>query len=663
VRAAVLLILLAACGDNIRGNLVITSDPAWEPALRELVDNTQDPGLTFGDAGAEAYRIDVVDDATIPSEGYQLERSGDDLRVHAHDLLGAQYGAAAALEAYGFRFRHPADPYIPRAPALGDVDTAVHQPAVRVRGFQFHTLHPIEPYFAFWEPGDQNLVDAKRIIDWVVKNRGNYIQWCGLDNIDDPAAHDTWQPYTAQLIDYAHSRGVRVGLNAELFSVGNLQQAYDLANPMLATPIPEQVAAKLPEVLQGNSWDVLAISFGEFFDEDPDTFISTVNAVAAALRTQAPGIEMHAIVHVGATQNVTYMGRDLLYYFLVQYADPTIVPDIHTVMFYNMFQGAHGAYQHQNFDEHKQYLEERMGANEKVGYFPEDAYWVAFDDSVPQYYPLYATSRWTDLHDVTAEAGPLDAQYLFSSGWEWGYWLHDVVALRSSYELGASADALIAEQYAPDLAAAAPIVSQLAQLQTDDVMIGELAPYLGGRDSAIDGGRAAGIISQPDRITFDDMKADATKVATIQNTVLPAMSAYADALDGIASTLAAAKLDDSRWSREIADGLDVDRLRARFVLAAYGAAATKLSGGDPSTDYAQAGALYADAQALMKTHDADLHDLHGTRLVSKVQNSTFYQFGYLYMADTLCYWRRELLQVGQLVGDPAAGIEPNCVFP
>ena len=47
---------------------------------------------------------------------------------------------------------------------------------------------------------------------------------------------------------------------------------------------------------------------------------------------------------------------------------------------------------------------------------------------------------------------------------------------------------------------------------------------------------------------------------------------------------------------------------------------------------------------------ADLHDTHHRRLVDKTPNHTFYQFGYLYMADTLCYWQRELDQAGTILG-------------
>ena len=61
----------------------------------------------------------------------------------------------------------------------------------------------------------------------------------------------------------------------------------------------------------------------------------------------------------------------------------------------------------------------------------------------------------------------------------------------------------------------------------------------------------------------------------------------------------------------------------------------------------------------MHRRDGDLHDTHGKRLVDETTNQTTYQFGYLYMADTLCYWNRELMQVRSILGDSrthAAGV-------
>src|SRR5262249_20598663 len=160
--------------------------------------------------------------------------------------------------------------------------------------------------------------------DWVIKNRGNYLQWVLLQDILDPARAAEWSAFTRQVIDDAHARGLRVGVNVELFGHSDLQQAFDLVDSD-TDPVPPQIAQRLP-IITGLPWDVYDLSFGEFFDADPQAFIDGVNQVASQLRTLAPAAELHATVHVGSGQRVTYMGQDIPYYFLVKFADPTIVP-------------------------------------------------------------------------------------------------------------------------------------------------------------------------------------------------------------------------------------------------------------------------------------------------------------------------------------------------
>ena len=88
--------------------------------------------------------------------------------------------------------------------------------------------------------------------------------------------------------------------------------------------------------------------------------------------------------YVGKDLQVTYEGEDYIYYLLAQFANPEITPWVHSVMFYNLYDSAGGAYHHDYFTEHREYLESKIENGEKVAYFPESAYWVAFDNLVPQ---------------------------------------------------------------------------------------------------------------------------------------------------------------------------------------------------------------------------------------------------------------------------------------
>ncbi len=663
-----ILFLLGACGDNVRGNIAITVDPQWEDAVREMVALTPYSGLRVGSEDGD-FQIVIEDDPAIPREGFQLALEGDVIRVRAHDLLGAQYGASAALESLGFRFRHPFNTYVPRAPELGTVDTVLHQPQIRVRGFQLHTLHPIEGYFAVWEPGKGSLDDAKRIIDWTVKNRGNFLQWVSLDNILQEQYFEGWKAHTQEIIAYAHRRGVRVGLNIQLFGAANLQLSYDLVDEE-AQPIGPQIEERLGPITQDLAFDVYTLSFGEFFNAESESFIDSINEVWARLAPKAPQAEMHTLIHVGEEQKVTYMGEEMIYYFLAQFADDAIIPDVHTVMFYNLFEDANGAYQHETFGEHRAFLQERMCAGKRGSYQPETAYWVAFDNSVPLYFPLYVHSRLLDLELLQAPegaCGTLDQHYLFSTGWEWGYWLNDVTALRASYELQTAEDA-IRDAYAPDLGApAADLVSRMMNVQHEYVLEGALTGYLVGRDAVIDLGRSLPepIISQPDRVTFDRLvRPDSTGRPEVEQ-MLVTLGRYAEELEDLESAIRKLDLPDSRWARELRDGFAVNRIRARFVEALYEATLAHLDGDAAAVadGEARAADLVAEAKKVVLGRHGDLHDTHGRRLLDKTPNQTFYQFGYLYFADQLCYWERERIEVGKITGSVGDDVvTPSCFF-
>ena len=87
---------VAACGDNVRGDVTVDPGP-WGFAVGELVSMTPYGGLSIGTGGA--FGIAVVDDDAVPLEGYRVEPdAANHWTVHAHDVLGAQYGVAGALE-------------------------------------------------------------------------------------------------------------------------------------------------------------------------------------------------------------------------------------------------------------------------------------------------------------------------------------------------------------------------------------------------------------------------------------------------------------------------------------------------------------------------------------------------------------------------------------
>ena len=116
-----------------------------------------------------------------------------------------------------------------------------------------------------------------------------------------------------------------------------------------------------------------------------------------------------------------------------------------------------------------------------------------------------------------------------------------------------------------------------------------------------------------------------------------------------------------RWLSEVRDGVAIDLARTRFAEANYRAALAFADGGTDGGWLARADAALADARAVVDIRHAHLHALDRTPLISRHRNSTLYGFGYLYMAQTLCYWNRERAQIRNLIlhtADP----DPGCAL-
>jgi hypothetical protein len=593
---------------------------------------------------------------------YRLESQGTTYRVTG-DRLGAQVGLAHVLEEFGVRFFSPFSTYVPASlvdGAQGVVfDGTMHAPEMSERGVQLHILHTIEALYALWMPSPSHRDRAKAITDWLVKSRVNLMTWTGLDDITrDPETADAWRLHTAAIVDYAHRRGLRAGIGVQIFGSSNLQKAYDLV-PMTGTDEENRASmrARFELLFDGVEWDHVTFSFGEFSGKSPSVFLSSLNLAQETLQEVSPGTTASSVIHVGNYEDlyVEYEGETYLYYLLAQFADPSIVPWVHTVMYYNLFDDAGGAYLHDDFGDHRELLLSRLAQGLPVGYFPETAYWVAFDNSVPTYLPLYMWSRWRDVAEIARiadEAGhpSLDRHITFSSGWEWGYWQNDYAIFRMGYAVAEDWREHVREMFAPfgeAGGALAAIVGDAAEEQRHALMDQRLAAYMAGRDGIIDIGELAGIVSQPARVHFRDIPTmeAGEREAFVASTIVP-LEAHAEALSELRRRAAELALPAGEtWRREIEEGLDVTSARAAFMAALLRAAEAHADGTDPAPHLAKADNLLAQASEIVERRHVALAYPSPAQLTKVSENPTIYPYGYLEMADTLCYWRRERAEV------------------
>lgn len=633
-----------------------------------------DPASAVATAGEGSTRIALVADASLGAESYRLETAAEGFVVRGGVPLGVQYGLAHLLEAMDVRFFHPQESFVPATLATPDASIfgTVVAPEIDQRGLHLHTLHPIEAFFDFWEPSEAHLRDAERTIDWLVKNGGNFLTYPGLDNVTEAGpVQDAWIDHTRAIVEYAHLRGVRIGMGIQIFAGASLQRAYVLV-PTGTVDLLPVVEARL-SLLGMLGLDSVQLSFGEFSGEDPESFIGAIDLVYDAIQRVLPGARVTATVHVGNFEStrVTYMGEMLLYYFLVRFTTPEVVPWIHTTMYFDLFESAAGAYAHEEFDEHREYLFDRLEAGQPVGYHPETAYWVAFDNSVPLYLPLYIRNRMLDLREIRARAlanghPDLEDHVVFSSGWEWGYWQNDWTVLRTSFRLPESDDVLLHDMldplpHGPEMV---PILTDLIEVQRRAFVDERLSGYTGGRDATFRLGELMGVYSQPLRVSIDAVHAMtpverttyragvATPLATLA-TDCAALEARVDAL-GIAP--------GDRWLSEIADGIEIDRLRAQHAATLATATADYGDGLDISAHVATMQALEAEAAVVVARRLAGFHDPDGAELVADSRPSAvLYQYGYLREANELCFWRRDRIELSNAAGVSDLRV-PGCVL-
>lgn len=613
------------------------------------------------------WRVDVVA-ADLCAECFRVTARGRQLTVEGGGTLGRLYGAGHVLEQLGWRFHHPLDGHQPPAPRLDAPEgfDVVHEPEVAHRGLHLHTLHPIEGLRDLWTPGSTD--NAMSIIDWVVRQRGNHLQWVATDDITrDPTALADWRLHTAEVVEAAHARGVTVGLGVQLFGSGNLQQAFDLLDEV-GDP-GEQAAAMDSRLaaLSGLGIDAIDLSFGEFFAEDPARFIASAELAWDRIQAALPGSRVSAVIHVGDDLQVSWEGETFPYYFLATKLDRPIVPHIHTVMYYDLYEDAGGAYHHQAFDLHRAWMEDAIAEQRDAGYFPESAYWIAFDNSVPNYFPLYLRSRWLDLDRLRSHAGGLGVpgladHVLFSSGWEWGFWQTDVSVLRNLWRLEEDPWAQLRRELAPYGEAGSTLadaVQALGEVQHRALLEQRLTPYIASYDNVMELGFNIGKIAAPKRALPDEIAAmDEAARQALRDEVIGPLTTYAADVNTIAAPLRSLDgADEHRALREIVDGVELAGLRASFAAALLGALDT--SGQDPAPRLqAAADHLQAARQVVARRH-ADLHDPDPGSLLQPFDNPTVYDFGYLYRAETLCFWERELGQVRRALGEEVTFI-PGC---
>jgi hypothetical protein len=592
---------------------------------------------------------------------------------------GLLYGTYALLQLLRVSFFHPLEPTVYAglvdAPNQTLFPISQSAPHYGVRGFHYHTEHPLElceflqGVDAAAETWSSMVPQFEAYVEWLVANRQNALEFVLLDWNGAPWDAQR-QSRIRSITTAAQSWGVAVGAD---FAIADKQQhAWHMVTDDAKAHAQIRRAV---DWIAATNFSFVATENGnsEFTHSACSIMLDYMNYLAEYARATY-GIPVFIKAHCSTGQtcpshNDPRTQQPVNFNFLPMLANRSLGVMPHTVQFYRIDGDPAPTYGNHNFTYMLDFLTYEASRRPTI-YHPETTYWVNFDINVPLHLPIYADTRIWDLQRLrrAEQAGnaAVLGQIVFTSGWEWGYWFNDVIAARAAWEAPAAAtptSALLAA-YAQPLAAAmfddSSDQASFVQLTLDTVatqrelLLFGVQPFdpritgigfVTGWDTWASLAQLVSSLGVPyvhaaltnaPKVTFQAVHEgnDEPKYAVFA----PLLSAMTTQFGALAARYAKllARAHKNGLMLELTQAMQMTALRAAQVESLY-----KYAKFGNATDLSDAESAVATAHSVAQQRMAH-YRAPISRIAAWRENPTAYNYGYLWSVKSLQYWWRDL---------------------
>jgi hypothetical protein len=391
-------------------------------ALADNFDSTVTWKIVFSfDIADKDYKT-LYEENSKETQRFTIQSTKDEtvntISIHSFTSKGLSNGVYYFLQnKLGFQFYHPKETVIPDlSNVVLDTFTETIIPRFDKIGFHIHAMHPLEITEALLNENTPNgAEEVKTYIDWLCRNGQNYFEFNLLRSIK----LETWIPYMQPIIDYAHERGIICGADMSFHMIQ--QRAFQLYKkfPSSFRKKETQILSNITKLMQ-IKWDVWNVEFAttEFTHKDQDKLHEQQKFLFDNLAKY--NVKLTSRKHVVKDENLISNTKSMKTKRTDM--DSAYALFVHTVMFYGLQDSSTPVYRNKDFSHLRNLLIESK-AYRNTWYFPESAYWITFDNSVPMFLTPYLDTRLKDI--LYCDSLGIDGHLTFSSGWEWNYWLID----------------------------------------------------------------------------------------------------------------------------------------------------------------------------------------------------------------------------------------------